>query len=247
MGLNKLGVLLVLSVFGAGAASAEDMDYLTVSSVKISKISQDVLNQEISQTIEEKYLGHAQLLDLPGMPNKSGYVDTEKAGKVIGLGRELVALGEDIYRLVQKGKPVNKTNYAPISVVPRTANGYVDILDTEGWRMPTKATYQVTYTNLYGMDVVKFRYSVIFSYGGSYLGKGAYITAAQVVPESVETLFGYTFTATMKLSGIQNHGTKENPVAGAILAMEHTVETIVKASLETSSFHITGRGGFKEL
>jgi hypothetical protein len=51
----------------------------------------------------------------------------------------------------------------------------------------------------------------------------------------------------MKLGGIQNHGTKENPVAGAILAMEHTVETVIKASLETSSFHITGRGGFKQL
>lgn len=247
MGLNKLGVLIVLAVIGVRSVSAQDIDYLTVSSVKVSKISKDVLNQEISQAIQEKHLIHTPLLDLPGMPNKSGQVDTENVGKVISLGRELVALGEDIYRLVQKGKPVNKTSYAPISVVPRTSDGYVDILDTEGWKMPTKATYQVTYQNLYGMDVVKFRYSVIFSYGGSYMGKGAYITAAQVVPESVETLFGFTFTATMKLSGIQNHGTKENPVAGAILAMEHTVETVMKASLETSSFHITGRGGFKEL
>lgn len=247
MGLNKLGILFVIAALGVSSASAEDIDYLTVSSVKVSKISKDVLNQEISQAIQEKHLIHTPLLDLPGMPNKSGQVDTENAGKIIGLGRELVALGEDIYRLVQKGKPVNKTSYAPISVVPKTANGYVDILDTEGWRMPTKATYQVTYTNLYGMDVVKFRYSVIFSYGGSYMGKGAYITAAQIVPESIETLFGYTFTASMKLGGIQNHGTKENPVAGAILAMEHTVETVIKASLETSSFHITGRGGFKQL
>jgi hypothetical protein len=29
--------------------------------------------------------------------------------------------------------------------------------------------------------------------------------------------------------------------------MEHTVETVMKASLQTSSYHITGRGGFKEI
>lgn len=75
----------------------------------------------------------------------------------------------------------------------------------------------------------------------------AYITAAQIVPASITALWGYTFSATMKLGGMQNHGTKENPIAGAILAMEYTVETVMKASLETDTYHITGQGGFKQL
>ena len=244
---NYFRVIVFLGSLGVGASYAQDIDYLTLEKVTVSKIQVDVLNQEISQKVIEKHFDRQQTLQLPGMPTDDGQGKVDKVGKVISVGRELVALGEDIYRLVQKGKPVNKTNYAPISVVPKTDGGYADILDTEGWRMPTKATYQITYENLYGMEVVKFRYSIIFSYGGSYNGKGAYLTAAQIVPESVETLFGYTFGATMKLGGIQNHGTKENPVAGAILAMEHTVETVIKASLQTSSYHITGRGGFKEI
>lgn len=247
MTTNYLGILVLVGALGVGSSFAQDIDYLTLDKVTVSKIQVDALNQEISEKLVEKHFERRQTLDLPGMPTDDGTGKIDKVGKVISVGRELVALGEDIYRLVQKGKPVNKTNYAPISVVPKTADGYADILDTEGWRMPTKATYSITYTNVYGMEVVKFRYSIIFSYGGSYNGKGAYLTAAQIVPESVETLFGYTFGATMKLGGIQNHGTKDSPVAGAILAMEHTVETVVKASLQTSSYHITGRGGFKEL
>ncbi len=239
-------VLLVGSLFGASAWAGDDLNYLTVGSVELKKISTDVLNQEVSETVMHKNFNH-QVEDLPGLPDKAGQLNVDNAGKVIGLARELVALGEDIYRLVQKGKPVNKTSYAPISVIPRQGNGYVDVMDTEGWKSPSGATYQIIYKNLYGMEVVKFRYSVIFSYGGSYQGKGAYITAAQIVPVSIETLFGYTFTATMKLNGIQNHGTSANPVAGAILAMEYTVETVIKASLETDSYHITGRGGFTQL
>ena len=247
MALNYFKILVVLGALGVGAVKAQDTDYLTIKSVKISRIDRDVLNQEVSKTMLEKNMEREELMSLPGMPNKSGQVATADVGRIISLGRELVALGEDIYRLVQKGKPVNKTSYAPISVIPRLGNGYVDIFDTEGWKMPTKTTYEIIYKNFYGMEVVKYRYSVIFSYGGSYQGKGAYLTAAQIVPEIIETLFGYTFSATMKLGGVQNHGTKENPIAGAILAMEYTVETVIKASLETDSYHITGRGALKQL
>jgi hypothetical protein len=247
MTLNYSRILVLASVLGVTSSFAQDVDYLTVASMKISRIQQDVLNQEVSQAILEKDAEAQSILDLPGMPNKAGQVSSSNPGKIIQWGKELVALGEDIYRLVDKGRPVVKTSYAPISVIPKSGREAVDIFDTENWKMPSKATYEIVYTNLYGIEVVKYRYSVIFTYGGTYQGKGAYLTAAQIIPVSVDVLWGYSFSATMKLSGIQNHGTKENPVAGAILAMEYSVETIVKSSLETDSYHITGRGGFKQL
>lgn len=244
MALNSLKVLLAITVLGVGAVKADaNSDYLTIKSYQVEEITHDVLNQEKSSLVYES------VYDLPGMPNKSGQLDSQldNAGKIISTARDLVALGEDVYNLVIKGKPSNKTDYAPISVVPKINGQPADILDTEGWKMPTKRTYEITYENLYGMEVVKFRYSIIFSYGGSYNGTGAYLTAAQIIPESVNTLFGYDFTATMKLGGLQNHGTKASPVAGAILLMEYTVSTIIKANLEVASYHITGRGGFKSL
>jgi hypothetical protein len=244
---SSIKLLAIVGLLGVGQSYGQDRDYLTVTSVKVTKIKQDIINQRISEVVFEKDLGQAKLLDLPGMPDKSGHVSTEDVGKVISVTRELVALGEDIYRLVQKGKPVNTTTYAPISVLPKVNGQAVDIFETEGWRLPSKATYEITYKNVYGMEVVKYRYSIIFTYGGTYQGKGAYLTAAQIVPDSVETLWGYTFTASMSLGGIQNHGTKENPIAGAVLAMQYSVETVVKASLTTDMYHITGKGGFNSL
>ncbi len=244
---SSIKLLAIVGLLGVGQSYGQDRDYLTVKSVKVTKIKQDIINQRISEVVFEKDLGQDRLLDLPGMPDKSGHVSTEEVGKVISVTRELVALGEDIYRLVQKGKPVNTTTYAPISVLPKVNGQAVDIFETEGWRLPSKATYEITYKNVYGMEVVKYRYSIIFTYGGTYQGKGAYLTAAQIVPDSVETLWGYTFTASMSLGGIQNHGTKENPVAGAVLAMQYSVETVVKASLTTDMYHITGKGGFNSL
>ena len=251
MDLNSLKVLLVATLLGLGVAMAQDSnvneDYLTLDSVTVSEISLDVFNQENSELLLEKKIGQKSVMRLPGMPNKMGQVHASDAGKVIGLAKELGALGEDIYKLVQKGKPHNMTSYSPISVIPRVNGNNVDIFETENWKMPTRATYEIIYKNLFGMEVVKFRYSVIFSYGGTYQGKGAYLTATQIVPVSIMTSFGFDFSAIMKLQGIQNHGTKENPVAGAIITMEYTVETVIQASLESDSYHLTGRGGFKQL
>lgn len=247
MGLNLKGLVLALALGGVATARAdgsvyEASKYYTINKAVLSEVSKDILGSDKITTIHERELKVA------GLPNVYGQVDpTEKVGKVISVARDLVALGEDIYRLVIKGKPTNQTSYAPISVIPRANGAAVDILDTENWRAPVKRTYQVVYENLYGIDVVTFRYSVIYSYGGSYNGKGAYLTAVQIIPESVRTLFGFDFTATMKLGGIQNQGTKENPNAGATLLMEYTVSSVMNAQNVVDSFFVTGRGGFKKL
>lgn len=241
MGLN-LKVLTVLVILGFGQAKAyEDIDYLTIKSVKVHEISTDVLNQEKQELIQLSHAGPV------GLPDKGAMRQGQSIGQVIAIGKELVALGESIYTLVNKGRPNVTTSYAPISVIPKENGSYVDIMDTEGWKLPSKRTYKITYENLYGMDVVTFRYSVIFSYGGSYNNKGAYITAAQIVPESVSVSWGYDFDATMKLSGIQNHGTKAYPIAGAVMQMQYTVSTILKSDKTVDSYHVTGHGGFREL
>ncbi|MBA2403935.1 MAG: hypothetical protein H0V66_04120 [Bdellovibrionales bacterium] len=253
MALSSIKILLLVGVLGIASVHAQDEvveemteDYLTLASVEVTRVEKDILNQEISERVSFNDLQH-MLVELPVMDENKGNNSPDKVGGVIKVGRELVALGEDIYKLVQKGKPSNTTSYAPISVIPKVGDTHVDIFETENWTIPRKNTYVISYKNLYGMEVVKFRYSVIYSYGGTYKGKGAYITAAMIVPESIMTSFGFTFSATMKLNGIMNHGTKENPVAGAIMAMEYTVETFLQASLESDSYHVTGRGGFKQL
>ena len=248
MGLNLKGLVLALALGGAATlVQAEDTTaysqekYLTLKSMEVREISKDILGQNRIETISRKSLL------VQGMPNVYGMVDpTERVGKVISIARDIVALGEDVYKLVIKGKPTNTTSYAPISVIPRVNGQPADILDTESWRAPVKRTYEAVYENLYGIDVVTFRYSVIYSYGGSYEGKGQYLTAVQIIPETVRTLFGFDMTATMKLGGIQNQGTKAAPIAAATLLMEYTVSSIMVANNQVDSFFVTGRGQFKK-
>lgn len=248
MGLNLkfLSLAVVMTLGGAISANAmtqDERDYYTISKMRIEEIDAEHGSNNI--VLEKDTL--TQIPYAASAASAAGPVDPfERVGKVISIGKDLVALGEDIYRLVIKGKPSNTTSYAPISVVPRVNGQIVDILETENWTMPVKRTYQVVYENLYGADVATFRYSIFYSYNGSYNGTGAYLTAVQIVPEYVRTLFGFDFTATMKLGGIVNQGTKANPVAGATIIMEYTVSSVLVANNESKTYFLNGKGYFKK-
>lgn len=238
--LKSLMLGLVITTTSVFAMTEGDRKFNTIASMKVQEISRDILGQNQIETLYQKQLAS-------GLPNEGRVDPVEQAGKVITVSRDLVALGEDLYRLVIKGKPSNQTSYAPLSVIPRVNGQAVDILDTERWRMPVKRSYVVSYQNLYGVDVVTFKYSILYSSHGQYDGKGAYLTAVQIIPENVRTLFGFDFTATMKLGGIQNQGTKANPIAGATLLMEYTVSSVMNAINKVDTYFITGLGQFKRL
>jgi len=199
----KLLILVGVWLFASASFARTNEKFFQVAKVSMQEVSSALLTPE---KMDELYRKDFRVGDLPTNGNP-GALNT--AGKVISVARDLVALGEDVYRLVIKGKPSNKTTYAPISVVPLENGAPVDIMTTEYWRTPVMRTYEVKYENLYGIEVVSFKYSVIFSYGGSYQGKGQYLTSVQIVPEYVRTLFGFDFTATMKLGGIQNNGSSK--------------------------------------
>ncbi len=217
-------------------------NYLTINKWKVTEITNDSFESDIMTSIHDKNL---KLKDISNLSEQADPIG--RAGRVIYVAKDLVALGEDVYRLVIKGKPTNQNSYAPISVIPSSNGKAVDILDTDGWREPVKHTYKVVYENLYGIEVVAFCYSVIYSYGGSYNGKGAYLTAIQIVPESVRTLFGFDFKATMKLGGIQNQGSKEFPEAGATIVLDYSVSSVMTSQSFVDSFYVSGKGLFKKL
>lgn len=244
MDLKLKIVLLGLAIMTSVGVGAQENDpfFNTITEVDLVEISHERLTGRQIELLRRKDISIYSSDEDKEKPDQ-----VQRAGAIIKVSRDLVALGEEIYRLVVKGKPTNKTSYAPISVVPKINGEAVDILDTEGWSVPVKRTFRVGYKNLYGIEVVVFQFSVLYSYNGSYNGAGKYLTSVQVVPESVRTLFGFDFTATMKLGGIQNQGTKANPVAGVTILVEHTVGSVMNAINKVNSFFITGRGEFKAL
>ena len=245
--MSLISQFLIVSLFltcsfsaGAQETTHLEMDpgHHTLKKIRIREVKRNGQAEKFENIYEREFL--------QGAPNFKGQIErTQKMGKIISVGRDLVALGEDTYRLVTKGKPSNTTSYAPISVIPKVNGQPVDILSTESWTIPEKRTYQVSLENLYGVEVVHFRYSIFYSYNGSYDGVGSYLTAVQVVPEHVKTLFGWDFTATMKLGGILNQGTRAAPIAGATLLLEYTINSGLVALNNTATYFVNGKGAFK--
>lgn len=236
MGIKLLLAFAALTLGGVARAEIDPKQY-TIGSMQVREVMTSPMGFEYSVEQDNR-----KNFGLPGIPDPIG-----DAGRVIAIARDLVALGEEVYRLVDHGRPHNVTEYAPISVVPRINGQPADVFETEGWGAPTKKSYVVSYKNLYNVVVVDFRYSVVYSYGGHFDGQGAFLTAVQIIPEYVKTLFGFDFTATMKLGGIQNQGTRNNPIAGATILLEYTISNMLTAINHTEAYFITGQGGFKKL
>ena len=238
--IKRMAVLSVALVSTlAQAAPQTDLEkYLTITSVetRVETVTDKGTFVSVSEEPVESFV-------------QDGLI-SQKAniGQVIQVTNELIALGERVYELVKKGKPVLNMEYAPISVLPKDGNGRaVEALETEGWSAPRSERVSMVYRNGFGASVVTFDYNVIFAYGGSYDGKGAYITAAQVIPSNVAVSWGFEFNAKMRLDGLQNHGTRANPVAGAVLGINYKASSLVKVIETNDSYHITGRGGLRKL
>ncbi len=173
---------------------------------------------------------------------------TREISSAIAVARDLIALGEEFYALVEKGKPVSKVNVTPISVLPRNEDGSpVDELATENWEIPKSKRYSMTLKNLYGMKVVDMVFNLNFSYGGSYDGRGKFLTGVQITVDNVQPAWGYSFDASFKLVSITNMGTADDPIAGATIQMSYAVSTIMSRKEMTKTFFITANGDIERV
>ena len=247
---NKIALAsLVLSFSVPVLSESQDLNkYLTIKSVVVTVETETKTGT--SKSVMEEELKDNNFLDLAvGLPDPEGRFDQKaNIGQIIAAANQVIALGEKIYEIVKKGQPVVNTSSAPISVLPKNNDGSpVDIFQTTNWSMPLTRKMKLEYKNLYGSKVVTFDYTVMFVHSGKYNGKGAYLTAVQIVPTNVTVSWGYEFDATMKLVGLQNHGSVDSPVAGAIVQMSYKAKTVLRTIDSTDQYHVTGRGQLTQL
>ncbi len=240
---------VVLSLSVPVLAESQDLNkYLTLHSVAVT-VETQTESGSYKSMMEEEILDN-KVLDLAvGVPDSAGrFAEKANIGQVIAVANQVIALGEKIYEIVKKGQPVLNVSTAPISVLPKNIDGTpVDIFQTSNWSMPFTRKVKLEYKNLYGSKVVTFDYTVMFVHSGKFNGKGAYLTAVQVVPTNVTVGWGYEFDVNMKLAGLQNHGSVDSPVAGAIVQLSYKAKTVLRTIDSTDQFHMTGRGQFTQL
>jgi hypothetical protein len=246
---KRLALLaVVLTTVNAQANDKAELEkYLTISSVTAT-VETTTDKGTFTSVLEEEVSEGLRLADLQGLPSENGTVDKANIGEVIQIANDLIALGERVYEIVKKGKPVLNMDYAPMSILPKDGTGRaVDMFETENWSRPVAAKVRMAFKNGFGSEVVTFNYTIVYSHSGSYEGRGAYLTALQVIPSNVNVSWGFSLNVAMKLVGLQNHGSRANPVAGAVIGVNYRVESVLKTIETTDTYHVTGRGALTQL
>lgn len=165
-------------------------------------------------------------------------------GSALMMTKNLIALGKEIYNVVEAGKPVvDVVEAKPVEVLPKSDTGEaIAAIELSGWKAPTSKKYKIAAKNYFGVSPVVFEFMVIFSYGGSLNGKGEYITGAQIKPTRVSVKWGYSFNASFRVQTIVNEGSYSSPIAGVVLVMDSKIKTVLQEEQLSQTFYINGQG-----
>ena len=233
---NLIASILVLTTFNAMAENVYSNQFQTIQDVELVEISIDENGEEVERILERKKLPSEleEMINRPVTKNLAGVIMTT---------RELIALGKEIYEIIEAGRPVSTVESEPVQILPRDERGAtIQAMELSNWRVPKVKKYSVRARNYLGMTPASFDFMLIYSYGGKYRGKGAYITGAQIKPTSVNVAWGYNLDASFKVQSIMNQGSADSPVAGAVLMIDYRIKTVLMDRMNNASYYINGLG-----
>lgn len=160
---------------------------------------------------------------------------------------EIINAGKKVWDIIKEHEPVVDVSESYATALPRDVQDWTEM---EGWRTPAGVTYRFTANNLYGVRVVDVTYQVLRTYGGSYRGKGRYLTAVTVQPLHVHVLWGYdlSLSAEVPPENIVNAGAEPgDPIAAMTLQVSWRIKTLLVREQGMSSYYLRGDGFFLEL
>jgi hypothetical protein len=198
-------------------ASSVDVDYHTIESIEI-------IEEEKSFTplMDSKLVG-----DL---------------GAIVMAVDKLIAVGKKIWQIVEAGRPVLQTDFVSIHVLPKGEGPDDTFYRMENWQAPRVKSYTIKAKNKFKNDVVVLKFNFLYQHGGQLEGKGRYLTGVNILPHDVEVAWGYSLNSNSSLLSISNRGTAVDPIAGATLTMTYKIKTMLKETVSSVTFHVTGDG-----
>lgn len=194
---------------------------------------QDQVIDEASIMIEEVYSAPAQ------KPLPWGGSDEEPTA--IDSVKKIVNYAFKVIDFIEKNHPVVniETDYA--NAVPEQLTHWTQMT---GWQGPDSKTYKFSAKNAVGMEVVTAYYKVHYVWGGSFRGRGKYLTGVTIEPVSITTAWACKLDASaeVKDEDIANIGTETDPVASMVLRLKWKVKTFTKEIEEEAAYRILGNG-----
>lgn len=216
----------------------------TLLLLNVSTYAQEVDESQIITNVEISNVAIVPLIELPAIP---GNPLDEIAMYLDGL----IAIGKKIWPIIDAGRPViNTTGIIPsISILPKLEGTEPSgaFFEMANWSAPKAESYRVSYKNKFGSEVIGFTYTVYFQFEGDHNGIGKYITNLKVQASEVYAAWGFNFNATSELIGIANVGSKEDPIASAIIQISYTAKGLINEMRNSQSFYVDGQGEMKLL
>lgn len=154
---------------------------------------------------------------------------------------EIVNIGERIWTIIENNRPVVDISTKYATALPEGVKNWDHLA---GWKPPAGTIFAFTAKNLYGAEVIALKYQVLRTYGGSYKGKGQYLTGVTVAPLYVKVAWGYHLTLKVEVPVIVNAGTVDNPLAAMQMNLKWDIRTVMKETLGEDVYYLQGDGLF---
>ncbi len=153
--------------------------------------------------------------------------------------QQLITLGKEIWQIVKDGAPVINFATQSASVIPQ---GAICPFYMSSWNIPQSKTFELNYKNNFGMEMIYFTYKVIYSYGGRFQGKGAYLANVSIHPKDIRLKWGQSFDANVKIAQGINLGTMEDPVAGLEISLDWEIKNPISELQSNRTYFVNGLG-----
>lgn len=158
--------------------------------------------------------------------------------------QQLITLGKEIWQIVKDGAPVINFTSQSASVIPQAA---LCPFYMSNWNIPQSKTFELKYTNNFGMEMIYFTYKLIYSYGGRFEGKGAYLANVSIHPKDIRLKWGQSFDANVKIAQGINIGSLEEPVAGLEISLDWDIKNPVSELQSNRTYFVDGTGNLLAL
>ncbi len=150
---------------------------------------------------------------------------------------EIVNLGEKIWKIIEKNRPVINVKYAYANAVPKGVKGPEEL---EGFTPMNYRSFRKFGKNWFGSTVFDLTYTLAHRYNGTYQGRGKYLDAVTVLPHKVEALWGYTVNFNVNRVSTANVGSEKAPLASIVMDLDFQVSTVLKASQYRNMYEFRG-------
>lgn len=221
-----LSTIAAVSFFSTSAFALYNDDYFTIdeTSFKIEQIDSGILsNEEFKEIFDDC----------------SEDTDQQLQGDIW----DIINIGKDFWRFIEDNQASSEVNESSANALPA---GVLCWGQLESWVAPQYKTYQMTYENKMGMEVVNLDFRFIYSYGGSIDGQGAYLANVTMTPMSIDVSWGFSLIADIEAGDAINVGTREDPNAGLEMSMKWKISSVFQSSHGQVRYYVQGDGAFIE-